>query len=201
MPTKVVNYRSKVPEGSIVVNTTSHSAVNWQKQLSPFNLGPVEMTLHLAFPDLPRFSENMENAWQYSKVYARHATADGTPTVLYFSWANAGFRDREAKRFPMGKGAKPLYSLFVNPMTHAVERLGYVEARKKIYAHTYAKAVVKTEGYEELKKLVSSTGATVYLRDFDGYDAKDKTFLQVLDDPNRKMGHAFVLARLIEMDV
>lgn len=200
MPVKVVNYRSRVPEGSIVVNTTSHAAEAWQRELSPFNVGPVELTLSIAFPQMPRFSRNMENAWQYSKVYSRHVGADGMPTSEYFTWAAAGFNNPQACRFPMGKGAKPVYSLYVDPITREVQRLNYIQAREKIYVPLYARSVVMTQGYNQLKALVTASEPnTVYLRDFDGYNSGTKTFFEILNDPNKKMGHAFVLVRLIEV--
>lgn len=170
------------------------------RELSPFNLGPVETTLHLVYDTMPRESLNMENAWQFSKVYKKHVGPDGWPTPEYFEWAAAGFNDPVARRFPMGKGVRPEYSLYVNPETTEVQRLGYVDARKKIYLPLYRNYVTRTAGYQELKRLVASTDATVYLRDFDGYNAGTKTFQEILDDPNRKMGHAFILADLLNED-
>lgn len=69
----------------------------------------------------------MENAWQYAKVYKQH-THNGAPTSDYWDWARAGWSNPSAVRFPMGRGAKPEYSLWDG------QRLGYIEARKKIYA-------------------------------------------------------------------
>ncbi len=199
---RVANYRTRLPTGATIVNTTSHASEAWMRELSPFNLGPVEMTLHLAFPSqLPQFATNLENAWQFSKVYERHVGPDGSPTAAYFTWAAAGFNDPVARRFPMGKGAVPMYSLFVDPRTRQVQHLGYIAARKKIYAPLYAKYIIRTQGYEQLKRLVATSPAPVYLRDFDGYDAGAKTFEEILNDPSKKMGHAFVLARLIEENI
>jgi len=52
------------------------------------------------------------------------------------------------------------------------------------------------------KKLVelSHQKADVYLQDFDGYNYKNlnMTLSQVIDCSTRKMGHAFVLAMLLE---
>lgn len=46
----------------------------------------------------------------------------------WYEWAQKGFSNSSAVRFPKGKGASPLFSLWKG------EKLGYVEARKKIYA-------------------------------------------------------------------
>lgn len=103
-------------------------------------------------------------------------------------------RTPRAHRYPMGKGAKPLCSLWEG------RRLGYIEARKKIYAPLYARAVVKTRAYAELRELLRTTSQDIYLRDWDGYDhlVKNLTISEVANNPRKKMGHAFVLWALIE---
>jgi hypothetical protein len=137
----------------------------------------------------------MENAWQFAKVYAKHATQDGSPTQDYWNWAKAGWADSKAHRYPMGRGAKPLYSLWKG------EKLGYIEARKRIYAPLYAEAVKKTKGFEKLVKLYESSKELI-LRDYDGYDhlGLGVSLSNVLNNPERKMGHAFVLAALLTND-
>jgi hypothetical protein len=71
----------------------------------------------------------MENAWQYAKVYSCHTNPNsGAPTQEYWKWAREGWNNPSPVRFPMGRGAKPEYSLWDS------QRLGYIEARKKIYA-------------------------------------------------------------------
>jgi hypothetical protein len=184
---KVVNYRAKVPADGIIINTTSKSN-NWSKDLSPFFLGPIE--LYNGYT-----SQTFESSWQFCKLYAIHADADGNPTPAYFEWARAGWNNPVAVRFPMGRGAKPLYSLWEG------EKLGYVEARKKIYCQLYSTYVEETPAWEQLVEVYNMclrTNAKLYLRDFDGYDKRDQTYEQVLNNPNKKMGHAFVLAMKLE---
>lgn len=175
----------KVPEGATVINTTSRSD-NWSRGLSPFFAGPVD--LYDGYT-----SWNVENAWQYSKVYEYYLEYDGSIGPRYFNWANDGWKAIRANRYPMGKEAKPLYSYW-DGQTYT-----YTEARKKIYIPLYAAAVKKTSAFTQLKKL-HEAGGDLYLWDFDGYNHKtmDLTFEEVINDPNRKMGHAFVLAMLLE---
>ena len=91
----------KAPYGAEVVNVTSRSN-DFGVGLSPFHLGPVELyDGHIA--------KNVENAWQYAKVYAQHVT-EGEPDESYLEWATAGWKNSRAVRYPMGKGAVPLYS-------------------------------------------------------------------------------------------
>lgn len=187
-PIRIIGQRSKRPAPPAeIVDTTSRS-VTWSKGLSPFFLGPVDLYYKFV-------AKNVENAWQFSKVYAEHVNAEGNPTSDWWQWAVNGWTDDWAHRFPMGKGAKPLYSAW-----HG-EKLGYIDARKQIYAPLYAKAVQKSEAYQKLKELYNSTTELV-LVDFDGYDhlALGMSLTDVLNNPQRKMGHAFVLAALLTDD-
>ena len=134
----VVNFQFTPPDGAAVINTTSRSS-NWSKGLSPFFLGPVE--LYNGF-----VSKNVENAWQFSKLYGYYADEDGNPSDRYFKWAQEGWNDSRAHRYPMGKGVFPLYSWWDG------EELDYVSARKKIYIPLYSNAVKKTPAFEILKK-------------------------------------------------
>jgi hypothetical protein len=92
----------------------------------------------------------------------------------------------------MGKGAIPEYSWWEG------EKLSYVEARKRIYVPLYTRAVINTRTFEKLRELHEKE-AEVWLWDFDGYDHVDlgMTLKEVLNDPTRKMGHAFVLAMIL----
>jgi hypothetical protein len=176
--------KDKSPKGVEVINTTSRS-INWSRGLSPFLLGPCEL-----YNDY--VATNVENAWQFCKVYQEHATNQGDPTDNYFEWALSGWSNHQAIRYPMGKGKKPLYSWWNG------EKLGYVEARKKIYVPIYAKAVLQSDAYATLRELYKKNGE-LHLWDFDGYDyiGMNMTFKDVINNPNRSMGHAFVIANLL----
>jgi len=193
MPARVivVHKWSKVPRtgqpGVEVVDTTS-SAADWRRDLSPFFLGPCQLYDNYT-------AQNVENAWQYAKVYAQHIE-NGEPTQAYWDWAIAGWADPVARRYPMGRGAAPEYSLWDG------QKLGYVEARKTIYGPLYAEAVRRTNGWQHLAGLYTSC-QELYLRDWDGWSMQKHgmaTLSDVLNNPNRKMGHAFVLKMLLEND-
>jgi hypothetical protein len=173
-------------QGIEVVMTTSNSDAVWSKGLSPFFLGPVNLYGgHIA--------KNVENGWQYSKVYKEHVDENGEPSQAYFNWAKLGWRDIRAHRYPMGKGAIPEYSYWDG------QKLGYVDARKKIYAPLYIRAVAKSRA---LKILIEKHKrcTDICLWDFDAYDhrALGMDYRDVLNDSTRKMGHAFILAMLLE---
>ena len=177
----------KTPANANVINVTSHSK-DFGVGLSPFHLGPVDL-----YGDY--VAKNVENAWQYAKVYERHVK-NGEPTPEYFEWAKQGWENSYAVRYQMGKGAIPEYSYWNG------EKLGYVEARKKIYYPLYARAASHSlafkrleEHYEELSKQFID----LWLWDFDGFNHRklNMSLQDVIDRPERKMGHAFVLSGML----
>lgn len=186
MPVRVIG--PKDPRAPWAIDTTSHSRT-WSRALSPFFLGPVNLWEGAPAP----VAFNVENAWQYSKVYKFHLEKDGNPGAGWAQWAKEGFETRRARRYPMGKGVLPEYSWWEG------EKLSYIEARKKIYVPLYGRAVVQTEAFQKLAKIYRESGDIV-LWDFDGYDHMKlgKTLKEVFTDPCQKMGHAFVLAMLLE---
>ncbi len=169
-----------VPDNAIVVNTTSSSKDF--KGLSPFYLGPCKL-----YDD--HVSQTMENAWQYAKTYKSFVDSDGEIKDAYWNWAQKGWDNPRAERYPMGKGAKPLFSYWKG------DRLSYIQARMQIYFPLYKKAVRETEAFERLFELAERDD--VWLFDFDGF-LTDKSFIDVLLDPSRPMGHAFVLKAMLD---
>lgn len=181
----VISYNFKAPEGAQVINTTSRSDT-WSKGLSPFFCGPCDLyDGHVAL--------NVENAWQYSKVFEYYLEEDGSVGERYFKWAQEGWANPRAVRYPMEKGTVPLYSYWDG------ETYSYTEARQKIYIPLYSKAVQKTDAFEKLKKIYDA-GGDLYLRDFDAHSLPPNTFnyWDLWNNPKIKVGHGYVLAMLLE---
>lgn len=192
MPAKIMVLRlwDKKPEGAEIVTTVS-KADNWQRGLSPFVLGPCKLYGQFA-------SRNMENGWQYAKVYSEYVkTVEGYREIApgYWNWAQAGWSNPTAVRYPMGKGRKPEFSLWDD------RRLDYIAARKEIYVPLYVKAVKKTEAWKRLRHLYG-TKKLIVLLDFDVYDHREysMSLTDVLNRPDKKMGHAFVLMMMLTKD-
>ena len=167
------------------INTTSRSTSEWTTGLSPFHLGPVRLYGNLT-------ARIFENAWQFAKVYPEHVNSAGDPTESYWQWARRGWNAPRPFRYPMGKGRKPLYSLWNGA------RLGYIEARKSIYLPLYRDLVRQTEAFQRLQEIYSKT-ESITLFDFDGYDHAEigMTLYDVLNCPTRICGHAFILAMML----
>lgn len=176
-------------ENQTVINVTSSSKI-WTKCFSPFILGPVTVYNGI-------ISKNVENAWQYSKVYEEHIDEYGNPNSDYFKWANKGWNTFKGIRYPFGKNKYPKYSYWNG------NKLDYIQARKDIYIPLYKKAVIDSGYLKDLIQLIKNewkAGKEVILWDYDGYDylSINYTLEDVLNDKSRKMGHAFVLVMLIE---
>lgn len=178
-----------------------------REQLSPLFLGPVECYDGLQ-------SKTMENAWQYAKVYDKYTDAKNEPTARYFEWRNEGFAAAKGERYPLGRLQIPLYTYW--KIGGRTVKLDYIEARKRIYIPEYAKLVTKTPAFKKLQALKRSE-KNIILSDFDGWNrlaykkrkgdcatAMDETATyelslgDVINFPYEKMGHAFVLAMLLE---
>lgn len=170
------------------IDVTSHSG-SMYKALSPFYLGK-----NCKLPD-GRRALNVENAWQYSKVYDEHLTSKGNIKKSWFEWSQAGFDNPKAVRYPMGKGAVPKFSYY------AGERLGYIDARKQLYIPLYAYYAAKTREFKVLQQVYDSGETIIVIRDFDAYDhhKRGMSWDEVINNPHLKMGHGFVLAMALAL--
>ncbi|KAJ3431087.1 hypothetical protein M0812_02763 [Anaeramoeba flamelloides] len=170
----------------VTINVTSRTKKPWSKAFSPFYLGPVSVT---PFNEKELVSKNFENAWQYCKVYQEYEQEN-----KFRKWFLKGIKNPKAVRFPMGRGAKPLYSLWKG------KHLQYVEARFRIYAPLYAWCIENyaQEEFQRLKNLLTKHHK-IALFDFDGYDYLRAGFTleQVMYNHSMKMGHGFVLAMML----
>lgn len=172
---------AKTSNACLVVDTTSSSGV--YEGLSPFILPA---------PPAKRF----ENLWQFSKVYSHQVGASGEPTEVWHEWRQQGLGDERAHRYPIRKGTIPLYSFWEG------QHLDYIEARKRIYAPEYAKNVITTPAYAMLREQYNkcnASGRELVLLDYDAYDyqALGMSLVDVINNPHRKMGHAFVLMMML----
>jgi len=180
----VLNFRDMLPETATVINTTSRSKT-WSRNLSPMIVGPVWANGILC--------QNVENAWQYSKVFPEHVDEYSNPTQEYYTWRNKGYESRWAQRYPMGKNKKPLCTWWDG------QKLSYLDAKASVYIPLYVTSVLNTDAYKQLVHLYNSSQDLVLL-DFDAYDHRSMglSWEQVLANENKKFGHAFVLAMMLE---
>ena len=181
-------FAKKIPDGAMVIDTTSNSGDF--SGLSPFVLRVLERTT----------GKNVifENLWQYSKVYKIHLDTDNNLKPDWFIWRKQGWDNPRAVRYPMGKGAVPDYAYWQDGLRGEWLKLNYIESRKQIYAPEYAKWVEMTDSYKRLKSLYESN-QDIILLDYDAYDhqALGMTLKEVINNPDKKCGHAFILMMML----
>ena len=204
LPVDVYGARAKPPDGARANVTSKAAAADGENTdlgdvapfsaLSPFNIGPVS-----AWPGAKRREARlMQNGWQFCKGYRKHLDAKGSPTMAHALWTREGFENAVAQRFPVGRGAKPEYSLWKG------ERLGYQQARLLIYIPMYVEAIIRTPAARTayirlrvLRRRAAEEGKPLVLFDYDGYQRKKLSYADVIC-ADRKMGHAFVLGMMLE---
>ncbi len=169
----VIGPRDKTPDGAVVINTTS-------KVKSIFS----------PFYNPTKNSRTMENDWQFSKVYEEHDD-NGKPSKEWFEWRNKGLKSKWAERYPMGKGRVPIYSWNDKPLT-------YIEARKELYIPLYRESISTQKHNEEIDLILwMLQHDDIALWDYDGYLTED-SFETIVNNPDKKMGHAFVLREVMK---
>lgn len=180
----VLKHTEKAPDNALDIDVTSRSNT-WSRGLSPFIIeGGTVWTGDTA--------KNVENLWQYSKVYDCHVDNNGEPNEEWLKWAKKGWNTKAGVRYPMGRDAKPLYSYWNG------KKFNYLEAKEKLYVKMYYRSVKKTEAYKRLSDLYQEClkqDIPLVLRDFDSYNhiKLNITPYEVLKNEKKKFGHGFVL--------
>ena len=154
-------------------------------ELSPSNLGPVTMYANLQ-------AKNLENAWQYIKVYPEHFK-NKRITAEHHEWALRGWSSPRANKFPMGRDKDPLFYLW------DTEKLSEVEARKQVYIPLYKNLVENSEAYKGLKYIYEQEKDIVLIDNlaFDYLDL-NITLEDYLNDSSKPFTHSLVLALMLE---
>lgn len=189
------------PDTTVFIDTTSGSSK--YKDLSPFILGPCqtyvrqETEYYAGMVSEPCYvyARNFENLWQYSKVYQCHIIPGSIPPMHnneWYMWRIQGWRNPRAVRYPMGKGVKPVYLHWKR------QNMDYITARKRVYAPEYTKNVIKTGSFKLLQDIYKSD-YNIVLLDYDAYDHRKlgMTLKDVINNPDKKCGHAFVLMMIL----
>lgn len=192
---KALNPREPIPnpEYRTIVNVTSRSRDQY-RGLSPFILSVDKYHSCLGGDR----AKNVENAWQFSKVYEQHWDGE-KPTKEWWDWRKKGFEDTYAHRYPMGKGAKPLCS-----WSPVLGKLTYTEARCKIYYPVYKEAYLSSPLAAKLSK--ERSPVIIDFDVFDHYDGPDpeeglQGLRKIIVDPTKKFGHGFVILSILYQEL
>ncbi len=213
---RIPHYRSqevdkthpKIP-GFTNINVTSGNR-KW-RGLSPMILGPFRVIesravtpyypdgLHPGFtavPDNPNLqqaiAQNMENWWQYSKIYNVDLNQEGEIQPSFFQRRAEGFADPKPHRRAMPKKKGHVVAAYFDTQVY-----GYVPSRK-FYCSTYEFLVTRTPEYQELQNRLTQ-GENLHIVGYDGKDIPVTTenFRAAYLDPNWPFGHELVLTCLL----
>lgn len=181
-----LSFKHQIPDNAIVLDVTSRSG-NWGKNFSPFIVGPVSLYDEY-------WSYNIENAYQYSKVYEEYLDTNGNPSSAYWEWAKKGWLNPKPNKYPVGAWNKHVYHWWDG------KKLSNLEAQNQIFLYLYKKAIIKTSAFQRLKELYESTDKDIILLDFEGYNHRylESSWDQVTNDANRPVGQAFALCMILE---
>jgi hypothetical protein len=169
------------------------------KALSPKAMGPI---LHNQ-PRLPP-AKNLENFWQFSKVFPDEVDEKGEPTPAFFEAQIRAFNDPIPHRHkPNAKKSStstninvPLYSVF-RRKDGTLVKYKYVESRQ-IYCNYYERIALKTKEFQHLKDLLKQ-GYNLQICGYDAYDVT-KTPEDHYLDGSKPFGHELVLYTMLVVD-
>lgn len=175
------------------------SSKTFYKYLSPFLLGPITIkTVDYEGNVILQNCEKFENLWQSLKVWDNDLDKDYKIMKSWYDRKNKYFLDKKSHRHIENKrNCKTMFHLWVDQETGKVERLNYIDARKKIYCPIYESLVKNLSYYQNLEKLVNN-GTNVQILGYDGYDFTGKTLNECFDDVSKPFGHELCLVGMLK---
>jgi hypothetical protein len=181
-----LSFKHEIPENSIVINVTSYSD-SFGRMLSPFNVGPVNLYDE-------HWAHNIENGYQFAKLYSQYANEKGEPNENYWKWAKNGWENKKPIKYPLGAWNVCLHHWWKG------RKLNRLEAQNEIFLPLYKEAVVQTKEFQVLKDLYESTDKNIVLLDFEGYDYNflEIPLKDVFTHPDYPVGQGFALLGLLE---
>lgn len=171
---------------SVASRAPIHNPDEWKDlwRLSPFSIvaGGVQV------PGMPGVvSKTVENAWQFLKVWDGEDGWNETE-------ARAAFASDCAIRFPRGRKQVTV----AHHWGETGERLGYVEARRRIYLSAYSQMLEMPDRQELLDRLRAySLEHRVSIWDYDSYALDDvglRGLKETIRYTDRPFAHAFIVA-------
>jgi hypothetical protein len=159
------------------------------KNLSPKAMGPI---VH-SQPGLP-IALNLENFWQFSKVFPDEVDEKGNIKDIFFTRQKEAFQDPIPYRHkPNATGNIPLYSVFIRKSGEIVT-YKYVEARQ-FYCNYYERFAKASSEFSYLQDLLSK-GYNLQICGYDAYKVTiplEKHYL----DSSKPFGHEMVLYTML----
>lgn len=172
--------------------------------LSPKSMGPVKHEM-LGLPP----AKNLENYWQFSKVFSCEVDEDVDPTEEFRKRRIDGFNDPDPHRHKFDKKkmneiAKeqdnknvPLYSVF-SDKNGIEKRYTYIEGRW-FYCSVYEQFATKDKNFLKLKEWLDQ-GYNLQIVGYDANDVGDRDLDEVYLDGSKPFGHERVLYSMLTIN-
>jgi len=181
-------------EGFQNINVCSGAHGIWN-QLSPMRLGPIDYEGDEFTEGKEVSVKNLENLWQFSKVWTGEVDSEGNPTKEFCERRKLGWNQEKGQRHvKKGNGVNrnvPLFSFWKG------EQLSYLEARKEIYCPIYAELVTETKAFKKLEEMLNA-GYNIQILGYDGYDVEGNSLEECFLDVSKPFGHELVLYALLK---
>jgi len=203
------------PDNFLNINTLSWFTNNIIKE-------PVEINIYEVTPYYLKNEQGhiFENIWQSSKIYKyvhsqqqrygkskwliwehpaeQHIDSEGNILLSYWNWRQKILNHKYAVRYPNGFNHRHECICCLWPNENGEwEQLDYINARKKIYCHEYARLVKMTTAYQRLK-ILHDSGYNLQFMDIDVPVTptiyNDQLYNQYLHDTSIPFGHTWTLA-------
>ena len=194
--------------------TSCNKNKKFVSEISPLYIGPVVSSDGLV-------ANTFEDLWQYGKVYPKIYDAnkrivagideDGNPTPEFYAWRKRFYELKKVKgdrhpAFPSSIRHRDCKYMVYFDSNGNLEKLDYVTSRKRVYIPEYAKLIVNTDSFKELKELYDS-GVKIALCDYDAWNYygtnldQDTTIKDIVNNPQFKVGHGYVIKMLLQGDL
>jgi hypothetical protein len=185
-----ISYKDNVPKDYEIINVTSRGSDKW-RGFSPFITRPFYHNGVLV--------QNIENFWQFSKVYDEHLDSNNNIKPEWFEWRLNGWKSTYAHRYPMGKGRTPKFLYWEE--NNNVERLNYIDARKRVYFPYYTNSIKDLQLFKDLQDKYLNNEKLAIL-DFDVYrfDLLNMSIDDVINCETKKAGHGFAIYKLLTIN-
>ena len=184
-----MNHRGKwalpLDEKSIKINVTSAQSTKSKNRIDFSPMTPI--------PGSYKGFWNFESYWQSGKVF------EDIPHEISKQW---WLNNKEPKRrYPNSKYKKVLFASWKH-----IQKLDYIESRKKIYVPEYAQLIQNKEQFIFYKNEYAK-GKSFTIYDFDGprlengeptcLEVNQEMLIQKINDPTFPFGHGYIVASLL----
>lgn len=184
-----------------IAPNSKHQEVQWAKGLS--SLSPMRMlNVRTGFSTSSvTVAKNLENMWQYCKVYEKELNAQGKPGKAFHDALALGFDDNTPHRRKYHKGYSKIVGMYWMKMDGEEVMLDYVESRF-IYCWFYSRIAQTLDDFSTMQHLMKQ-GIPLQIIGYDAHPLASCTkeeIYRAYRDSAKPFGHELVLTAMLVLD-